>query len=200
MEFIDIVIPIIILYIVISWIKRKVVSDLVYQTSSINGKKYIVRNLNDKQQAADYLATIGDRLSNFIQDIAKKYPANENVKRLQTKYNKDDISEGDYDESYTTYTLNKTSMVFCLRHRKDGLHDKLHDMNLIMFVAIHELAHIMSKTVSDKTHNAEFHENFLFLLKEAVRLEYYKPIDYSKYPETYCGVPVNDNPLFSTKK
>ena len=34
-----------------------------------------------------------------------------------------------------------------------------------MFVIIHELSHIMSKSIG---HNSEFYDNFKFLLKEAV--------------------------------
>jgi hypothetical protein len=62
-----------------------------------------------------------------------------------------------------------------------------------MFVIIHELAHIASKTVG---HNTEFYDNFKFLLNEATELGVYKPVNYGHNPEEYCGINVTNNPYF----
>ena len=44
---------------------------------------------------------------------------------------------------------------------------------------------------------SEFINNFRFLLKEAVNMGYYYPVDYSKNPFIYCGkVKVTNNPYF----
>ena len=41
-----------------------------------------------------------------------------------------------------------------------------------------------------------FENNFRFLLKEAVNIEIYNPVDYSKHPQQYCGMEITDNPYF----
>ena len=60
-------------------------------------------------------------------------------------------------------------------------------------MAIHELAHIMTKSVG---HTIEFWENFKFLLKNAVKIKIYNSIDYKENPVSYCSMDINENPLF----
>ena len=62
-----------------------------------------------------------------------------------------------------------------------------------MFVAIHEIAHIMTLSVG---HTEEFWNNFKFLLENAVELNIYTPVDYKKEPEGYCGMNITDNPYY----
>jgi predicted metal-dependent hydrolase len=62
-----------------------------------------------------------------------------------------------------------------------------------MFVAIHEIAHIMTLSVG---HTEEFWQNFKFLLEHAVQLGIYEPIDYKKNPKNYCGMTISDNPYY----
>ncbi len=61
-----------------------------------------------------------------------------------------------------------------------------------MFVAIHELAHIMSLTLG---HNKEFMKNFKFLLKNAVEIGIYRNVDYSKNKTDFCGMKITNTPL-----
>ena len=56
------------------------------------------------------------------------------------------------------------------------------------FVAIHELAHIMSKTYG---HNEEFRKNFRWLLEQAEYAGIYTHEDYSLRPQEYCGILVH---------
>ena len=53
-------------------------------------------------------------------------------------------------------------MAFCFNQKKNGT--QLIDENTLTFVAIHELAHIATKSIG---HNDEFWNNFKFLLEEA---------------------------------
>ena len=66
-------------------------------------------------------------------------------------------------------------------------------MNTLTFVAIHELAHIMTLSVG---HKQEFWENFKFLLEGAKELGVYEPEDYKKKPAEYCSMMINDNPYY----
>ena len=66
------------------------------------------------------------------------------------------------------------------------------DINTMMFVAIHELAHIMTKSVG---HTPEFWDNMRFLLEEAIKINIYKKQDFSRNPVEYCGTQITDSPL-----
>jgi hypothetical protein len=172
------------------YLKRKG-TDVTVVRSSVDNKKYIVQNKRDKHEAADLLANIKIQLVNLVDGLKQKHASDDRVERLATKFNPDKISEGTRDNNYTSYTLNKgEKIVFCLRTRDES--DRLHSLNLLLFVAIHELAHIMSKS---QGHTPEFQENFAFILKEAVDLGIYKPENFRANPTTYCGIAVTDTPL-----
>ena len=65
---------------------------------------------------------------------------------MNRKYNPNNFSETGKDSKYTSYSVNKgEKIVLCLRSR-DGK-DRLIDENTLTFVSIHELAHIMTKSV-----------------------------------------------------
>ena len=66
------------------------------------------------------------------------------------------------------------------------------DMNTIIFVSIHELAHIMSVSTG---HTKEFWDNMKYLLKEASKVGIYQIVDYSSDPIEYCGMIINSTPL-----
>ena len=61
-----------------------------------------------------------------------------------------------------------------------------------MFVAIHELAHVMTLSTG---HTDEFWKNFQFLLQHAVNINIYKEVDYAKKPKEYCGLTITHTPL-----
>ena len=73
--------------------------------------------------------------------------------------------------------------------------NQLIEPNTLMFVAIHEMSHLASKTIG---HNDEFWTNFKFLLTEAVSIQIYTPIDYKKDNKEYCGMQIKDNPFFDS--
>ena len=62
-----------------------------------------------------------------------------------------------------------------------------------MFVALHELSHIATKSIG---HTTEFWNNFKFLLQEAVKIKIYEPVNYKKKPKNYCGMKITDNPYY----
>ena len=75
--------------------------------------------------------------------------------------------------------------------KKNG--NNLIDENTLTFVAIHELAHIATKSVG---HKQEFWDNFKFLLTNAREAGLYKPEDYKRKPREYCGMKITDNPYY----
>ena len=95
---------------------------------------------------------------------------------------------------YTAYSENKGEKIaFCLNKTKRG-NDNLIDEHTLMFVAIHELSHVMTKSIG---HKKEFWDNFKFLLENAKEAGIHEPVDYSKKPIEYCSLTISDSPLFS---
>lgn len=154
--------------------------------SRIDKRKYVVRNVSDKQAAADLLATLNKRMSALIKHMRSKYPDNKDVKRLAKNFNPENVSESGKSDAFTSYSINKGErLVFCLRSRDEG--SELQDDNLLMYVAIHELAHLMTKDVG---HTDTFWKNNRLLLREAIAIGVYKKIDFDKEPHKYCGIKI----------
>ena len=91
---------------------------------------------------------------------------------------------------YVAYSLNKgEELSICIRDKDT---EEFMDNNIIMFVAIHEIAHIMNEETG---HTPAFWDNMKFLLQEAISLGIYKYTDYSAQPVMYCGMEINATPL-----
>lgn len=166
-------------------------NGLIYVKSSLDNKEYLVRNVDDKQDAADLLANIKERISKLLIHMQATYPSDPRVKRLVKKYNPNNISESIEGSKYTSYSLNKgEKIVLCLRSKTKEA--KLTDINTLMFVLLHELGHIMTVSIG---HTKEFWSNFKFILKDSVEVGVYHNVDYKKDPQPYCGIEVNDSPL-----
>jgi len=172
--------------------------DVKYIVSNVDNQEYLVRNLPDKQEASDLMANININLKKLIASVNKiERQENftdenlEDIKRLTKNYREGNISESNPGNKYTSYSINKgEKIVFCIRS-KDGL-DTLVELNIMMFVAIHELGHLMTQSIG---HGQDFWDNMTFLLKEAIDIGVYEKQDYFKYPVEYCGTTINDSPL-----
>jgi predicted metal-dependent hydrolase len=166
-------------------------NEVSYTKSTIDDKEYLVRNMEDKQDAANVLAGIRKKLEQICNLMKEKYPDDESVKRMIEKFNPDNITEAGKNNQYTSYSVNKgEKLVFCIRQKDEK--ESIVDENTITFVAIHELAHIMTKSVG---HTDEFWNNFKRLLKEAIDNNLYTKENYSENPKDYCGIKVTDSPL-----
>jgi len=160
--------------------------------SDVDGERYCVRERASMQLAADLLASVTQKLKDLVAYTAKKFPDDENVQRMVQKFNPTQISETLPTSEYTAYSENKgEKLAFCLNKQKNGT--KLIDINTLTFVAIHELAHVM--TLSEG-HKQDFWQNFKFLLEQAKAAHIYEPVDYKKNPEPYCGMDISDNPYY----
>jgi len=163
--------------------------------SDVDGQRYCVRERAKLQLAADLLARVTQNCKDLVAYCAKKHPKNEDVQRLVQKFNPTKISETLPTSEFTAYSENKGEKVaFCLNKKKNE--DDLIDVNTLTFVAIHELAHIM--TLSEG-HKQIFWQNFKFLLENAKDADIYQPVDYKKTPQDYCGMSITDNPYYDLK-
>ena len=125
--------------------------------------------------------------------LKESYPKRENIRRLVENFNPKKIKETLPTSEFTAYSENKGEKIaVCLNKNKNN-NNKLIDKNTLMFVGLHELAHVMSASVG---HNDEFWNNFKFLLERSAELGIYKPEDYKNNPKHYCGMDITDNPYF----
>lgn len=163
--------------------------------SNVDGQTYCVRDRKHLQPAADLLAKVTVKCKELVDYVGKKYTNNEDVKRLVENFNPKKISETLPTSEYTAYSENKgEKLAFCLDKRKNE--PQLIDINTLTFVAIHELSHIMTKS---EGHLQEFWKNFKFLLQNAKDAGIYKPVDYKKKSQSYCGMDITDNPYYDFK-
>ena len=164
-------------------------------TSSYDNQQYKVQEHPNSVEAANLLAKINQNIDILIKHLKDNYPDHEGVRRLIRRLNLDNFEEGPQENDTTSYTINKGELVsLCLREKNKN--KDIHPLNTMMFVVIHELAHIMSIT---EGHNDEFMENFRFLLKEADACYVYQPRNYKNDPLYYCGMTVTHNPYYNSK-
>ena len=161
--------------------------------SNVDGNKYCVREREKLQAAADLLATVTDKCKRLVKYMDKHYHDEERVKRLVALYNPQKIVETLPTSEYTAYSENKgEKLAFCLNKSKLE-NENLIDESTLTFVAIHELSHVMTKSIG---HKSEFWENFKFLLENAKAAGIHNPIDYKKDKREYCGMSIHDNPYY----
>ena len=167
--------------------------NILFVKSNIDGRKYLVRKEQNSQDAADHLAIINSKILKLIDHVSTQDV--ENVHLLKENYNPDALSETIPGSRYTSYSVNKGEKIaICIRHKDK----KFMDDNTILFVVIHELAHVMTISTG---HTEEFWANMKFLLEQAEDINIYVPVDYSQNNTEYCGMMITSSPYdFKNKK
>ncbi len=186
---------IIIVFIIVFYIVF-IMNDSSLVKFDVGGNVVLVRDTPDKEQSAKLLSELTNRmyeLKKYVVDNINKYPEykeyidqfNQNFTKSRTK-----IYETSLTSEYTSYSINKgEELSFCLRSKSNG---KLHDINLLMYVAVHELAH----TACPETgHTPLFNKIFKFLLERAMEIHLYYYEDYASNPIEYCGMKLYTNIL-----
>jgi hypothetical protein len=167
----------------------------LYVKSSVDGKEYLVRDLPDKQEAANLLAKVRIKLNNLKIHLEGKYPDKPQVKQLIQNFRNDPkrFLESTPDAEFTSYSVNKGESVhLCLRQR-EGADESLVKEEVMVFVAIHEMSHILTESLG---HGPDFWNNFAWLLKEAELINIYKHQDFKAHPVKYCGMSITDEPVY----
>ena len=160
--------------------------------ASKDGNRYCVRQREKVDEAANLLAETTEKCTQLVKYMGDTLPDDKRVKRLVAKYNPKAFRETLPTSELTAYSENKGEKIaMCLNTTKSG--DTLIDPNTLLFVAIHELSHIMTESIG---HKQDFWQNFKFMLQNAKAANIYQPVDYKKSPKEYCGMTINDNPYF----
>jgi len=181
-----------------------VYDDTDWFTSTLDNRKYRIRNgpENIKKMKCDLLANLKNKMDFIIYSLSKEPDINENINRLLNNWSRGIvIKEIGSMEPDAAYVINKQYLSICLKNFCNSTNcDKytLDNINLLTYVGIHEMAHIMSEEIG---HGKEFKNNFKFLLDYSKNLKIYDPllkdefpvyIELSKLktPESYCGVSI----------
>ena len=158
-----------------------------------DGNQYRVQITEDNKESANLLSDAITRVKTLLDHLKKSESQDIRTKTLLSRFNPNNITENDPQEmksGVTSYTVNKgEKIVVCLRQRNNDFVE----INTLMYVIIHELAHICDLT--SQQHDEKFWNNFEWLLEHAVNIGIYNYVDYSKDQEPYCGMNITSNVL-----
>ena len=167
--------------------------------SSVDGQTYTVRDMPDKQNAADTMARVRIKMNKLKLHLESTNPDKPQVKQLTRNFeaNPNRFKESTPEAQHTSYSVNKGEEVhFCLRQRENG-DESLVQEDIITFVAIHEMGHMITKSIG---HEPEFWNNFAWLLQEAEKVGIYTHRDFRAHPVSYCGMKITDQPSYDASK
>jgi hypothetical protein len=157
--------------------------------ASDTGMKLMVYNDKNKKASADLLSDIITRMfklrNNLIANKEKFPEMTQYIELLEENFNNDrtKIYENDPKSELTSFSVNKGEEVaFCLKSKRTG---HLHELNLLLYVAIHEMAHMACPEIG---HGNLFKKIFNFLTLQAIEQGIYVKEDYAANPIEYCGM------------
>lgn len=162
-----------------------------------DGIEYYVRNNNDKVKAVGILCELRQKIKELINFIEENNSSDEeytiykeNINLIKNKIDDVKFKETPKTSNYTSYSVNKGEELFlCIRSKKTN---EIHDINDLLYVAIHEIAHIGCPEIG---HTNLFFKINLYLLKKAVEFNLYKYDNYNSNPKEYCGIDLNNSLL-----
>lgn len=172
--------------------------EFTYVRSSVDNKMYKVRKVGNAKAAADTLARLSQKLTKLVEHAKSTNGPHEkheaDINRLVDRFDTDAIGEAsEYisDGSLTSYTVNKGEKIgFCLKCRECD-NETFEKDNTLVFVGVHELAHIAN---DEEGHGTKFQELNKFLLGKATECGVWSFQDYRSQPVRYCGTLINGMP------
>ena len=190
-------------------------SNLVTYINTKSGRQYLVRKCDDNvaennnsvaaANLLDDLAENGIILINhfntYTNDRTYEHYAyyqrfKDFIRRLTRNYDPNTISESMPNNEYTSYTINKgKKIVFCIRQKPNSNTPQnpcgdLVSLNTMMFVFLHELAHLGTCGIG---HHRQFWCNMAFLLKVGEEIGIYDPLNMNN-DIPYCGINITSAP------
>lgn len=182
-----------------------VINNYYRRTIKINKGVYkwnVVGSFENSHEAANMMYKIHSKINKLLHHLKKKYTTNDKflhkiVKHLLINYNPEEFYETDPRfTSDTSYTVNKGQKLYmCLRENKKPY--KLLNEQIILFAQLHEISHIANYV--SWGHDELFWTIFKFILHEAISINIYEPIDYTKHPVKFCGMVINYQPYYDNR-
>ena len=144
------------------------------------------------KRAIRMMSELTEQLTQVVRFAHADHPTHPGVQRLVAKFNPRRIVEALPYSEHTAYTEDKgKKLAFCLTKKRKG--GEFVEQNTLFFVALHELAHIMTE---ERGHTENFWRHFGDILRVAQQHKLIVPVDYAKNPTEYCGMTLYENPLF----
>ena len=157
--------------------------------STNDNRKYRLLDLPGKEKCMEILVQLNKNVIQLLSYV--KDEDREGIKDLLDNYRPDSLCENLENRSLQAYSLNKGEEIcLCLREQEKEL-IIIDDMNTLMFVLVHELAHLMTDDIG---HTNKFWNNMAYLLKKSSEINLYNPINYKISPVMYCGVKIDETP------
>jgi predicted metal-dependent hydrolase len=168
-------------------------NNLVFMESK-SGSKFMIHNDGSKKEKVELLDQVVKNmyiLKNYLYKNINEYPEyTEYIKQLNRNFNehRTNIYETDPKSNLTSYSVNKgEELSICLKSKKTG---EVHDLNLLMYVAIHEMAHFACPEIG---HGELFVKIFRKFIEEAIKINVYKKDNYYENPVEYCGMTLSSS-------
>ena len=187
----SILLSVIIIFIYILFLIKRSRLTLVEANNNV---KFMVYNDRNKVASANLLAELVDIMYKLRNNLIKNKKNHDEYKQyielLEENFTNErtSIYENAPDSELTSYSVNKgEELAFCLRSKKTG---NFHDINLLLYVAIHEMAHMACPEIG---HGDLFKKVFRFLTSEAINIGLYKKVDYQDNPVEYCGMTLSSS-------
>jgi hypothetical protein len=163
-------------------------NNVIYVESK-SGSKFLVHKDALKKEKAELLGDVVERmyiLKNHLVMNKDKFPEYKDyITQLEENFTQSRtvIYETDPDSNLTSYSVNKgEELSVCLKSKKTG---KLHEINLLMYVVIHEMAHFACPEIG---HGQLFKKIFRKFAQEAIKIGIYKKEYFESNPVEYCGM------------
>ena len=128
-------------------------------------------NIND-ENGKNVLSVLTENLTRLTD--SKKYAFSGELESLSRRCIMNEIS---FREGVKSFTENKQDVTLCLRDQRG----EFYDMNSLMYVALHELAHVINDELQ---HTAKFRRIFEALLEHASGAGFYDPS--KAFVRNYC--------------
>lgn len=156
-----------------------------------SGKIYYVNNnqsVSEKDRKVLLLHELWMVANRLLEEL-KSHRNNPGVVRLLNKYKYREVQIDELPTSYVrvfAFNVNKGDRIsICLTEENE--------LNELVFVLIHELAHGMTVAYS---HDDAFWDNFRFLLHVAIDAKLYVNVDYRSTPVAFCRYAIDHNPVY----
>ena len=154
-------------------------NNMVWVQSSFNNKQYLIKK-TDNVALNVKKATILSKIENRANLLIQSLPNDKRKTLLLSKSIQFQERSSSHDVGYT---INKGDKIgLCIEN----------DINTLMFICIHELAHVCTKEIG---HTKLFWENFKYILEAAIKSDIYDYRNYNINPKMYCKTNINFTPV-----